>query len=368
MRKKSLLVVGPTPPPYHGVSVATQMVLASRLQQAFQVIHLETADRRGISHVNNPDCYDVLLFVKQWFRNLTLIVRHKPAIYYVPICQTRTGFIRDTLFMLPAWLLGSRVVLHLHGGKQFEQLYTESGRFWKGFMGIVLRQVTSFIVLGELFRSIFRRWTTNDRIAVIPNGVPCTWSPGTLTSPWSLASKNDDTDVRVLFLSTVSREKGVIFFLQAIALVIKKHKNAEFIIAGPWKDEETQTETLRFAEEKKLNQHIQFPGQVSGEQKQILFQKADMFVFASLLLEGQPIVVLEAMSYRLPVIATNVGCLKENVKDGETGFIIQPNNPATLADRICDLIQNPDRRRTMGENGLKRFEAKYTDEIFRKTT
>jgi hypothetical protein len=55
MRFPTLLILAPTPPPFHGVSVATQVLLTSDLAHHFHLVHIELADRRGIAFVDKPD-------------------------------------------------------------------------------------------------------------------------------------------------------------------------------------------------------------------------------------------------------------------------------------------------------------------------
>ena len=74
--KFSVLLIGPTPPPFHGVAVAVQTLVQSRLVEQFHVSHLDLADRRGIQHVNNPDFHDVVLFLRQWMRLVGMLFVH----------------------------------------------------------------------------------------------------------------------------------------------------------------------------------------------------------------------------------------------------------------------------------------------------
>src|ERR1700693_6406166 len=76
MGRPILLIVGPTPPPYHGVSVATQALLTSDLDRHYQMEHIELADRRGIEYVDKPDFHDFLLFIYQWLRLLGTLLRN----------------------------------------------------------------------------------------------------------------------------------------------------------------------------------------------------------------------------------------------------------------------------------------------------
>jgi len=99
-----LLIIGPTPPPYHGVAVALGTLLQSRLRGLFEVYHLELADRRGIAHVNIPDFHDVILFVKQWLRLVSMLFHACPTLTYLVLSQTTMEFFRDN-FLDSAGLL-----------------------------------------------------------------------------------------------------------------------------------------------------------------------------------------------------------------------------------------------------------------------
>lgn len=78
-----------------------------------------------------------------------------------------------------------------------------------------------------------------------------------------------------------------------------------------------------------------------------LFAQADLFVLPTRA-DLSPNVVLEAMATGIPVVATRVGAISEMVRDGETGFLVRPNDGAALAERIETVLSDPDRRRQMG--------------------
>ena len=93
-------------------------------------------------------------------------------------------------------------------------------------------------------------------------------------------------------------------------------------------------------------------------------QDGDIFVFPGIQQEGQPLTVLEAMCSGLPVIATDRGCLRETVVEGETGFIVQPHSPKAIADRILQLIREPHTRKHMAAHARRRYEQEYTMSTF----
>lgn len=84
---------------------------------------------------------------------------------------------------------------------------------------------------------------------------------------------------------------------------------------------------------------------------------ADVFVLSSID-EGLPLVVLEAMAAGLPVVATDIQGVDEVVVDGETGFLVPPQNPTELASKMVDL-ESPDLRQSLGQNGYERVAARF---------
>ncbi len=356
--KEIVQIIGPTPPPYHGVSVATHVLLDALPASQFSVVHLDTADRRGIAHVDQPDLWDVLLFIRQWFAHLSILLWKRPRICYLPLSQSRIGFLRDSLFMVPAFLSGSAVVAHLHGAN-FYQVYEDAGGVFRWYVDRVLKRVTKFIVLGEMLKPIFHRWAHPESIAVVPNGVP-----------ESSANRSDQPQfsspapLRIVFLSTLSRQKGLFVLLDAMPFVVREHPDVEFHIAGPWWGADTEQLVRQQLEKTHLASQVTFHGQLAGEKKMEFLQRGDLFVFPGIQQEGQPLTVLEAMCAGLPVVATDRGCLRETVIEGETGFIVPPDSPEAIAERILLMIREPHTRHRLGTNARLRYEREYTMSTF----
>jgi len=152
--------------------------------------------------------------------------------------------------------------------------------------------------------------------------------------------------------------------LQAMPLVLSAHPDVEFLIAGPWWGETTRREAEDCMASFGIAQKVRFVGSVTGRQKSEFLRSGDLFVFPGIQQEGQPMTVLEAMSEGLPVIATDRGCLKETVIDGLTGFIVPPNSPDAIAEKIARLICDSTLRESMGMNARRRVEEYYTVERF----
>ena len=354
----TILVIGPTPPPFHGVSVATEAVLKSALRERFRLCHLDLADRRGIEHVDKPDLHDVVLFLKQWWRLITLLRRERPAVAYLAISQSTIGFLRDSLLLLPAWIAGAHVVLHLHGGN-FKAWYESRSFLMRMYVRMVLRRVSYVAVLGESFRRLFEGLIASNRVAVVPNGIdwPAVQNPA--------QERHNPHRHRILHLSTLSRLKGALVLLAAIPMVVKIRQDVEFMLAGPWLNEEDRREAESFIARHGLSGHVVFTGPVSTlEHKRSIYSSADLFVFPGLQQEGQPLVVLEAMASGLPVLFTDRGCLRDTVIEGECGLEVRSGDSEHLADRLLWCLDHSEEVERMGRNARARFERFYTSEYF----
>jgi glycosyltransferase involved in cell wall biosynthesis len=114
-----------------------------------------------------------------------------------------------------------------------------------------------------------------------------------------------------------------------------------------------------------LGANICFLGECSDVPS--LLAQADILVRPSLL-EGLPLAVLEGMAAGLPVVASRVGGTPELVRDGETGFLVEPGDPADLAGRICSLLGDTAQRTAMGRRAREVVEQGYDwDDVARRT-
>jgi glycosyltransferase involved in cell wall biosynthesis len=355
--RPSVLIIGPTPPPYHGVAVATHNLLRARDVGQLVLLHLDISDRRGISHVDKPDLVDVLQFLRQWLRLAWTLSLRRPQVVYLSISQSTIGFARDALFMTLARLFRRRIVVHLHGGN-LVTWYRQRGAAIRSLVRHVLSWSTRFIVLAERFREPLSSILPADRIVVVENGIP--WSDMVRAGPAAAAGARR----RVLALSTLSREKGTLLLLEAIARLVPRWRDTEFVIAGPWLRDTDRAEAAELVRQHGLEAYVQFPGQVDGAAKQMLFAAADLFVFPGIQQEGQPLVVLEAMAAGLPVVFADRGCLRETVVCGEAGIEFQVNDPQHLAAQIEWLLERPAEILRLGTAGRRRFEERYCEQRF----
>jgi phosphatidylinositol alpha-1,6-mannosyltransferase len=108
-----------------------------------------------------------------------------------------------------------------------------------------------------------------------------------------------------------------------------------------------------------IDRHVLFAGRVSEATLHALYQRAPAYAMPASA-EGFGLVYLDAMSHRLPVIASTADAAREIVVDGETGFLIAPNDRAALADRLVKLLEDEPLRRRFGDAGYIRWRTQFS--------
>lgn len=164
----------------------------------------------------------------------------------------------------------------------------------------------------------------------------------------------DDDKIIVGMAGRINRWKGQKLFVDAAEIVAKQKTNVSFEIAGDvYQGEDFIREDLvSYIKEKKLDQTVLLDGLVQDMPS--FYRKLDVFVLPSLQPEPFGLVVIEAMSYGLPVIATNHGGPTEIIENGKEGYLVRYDNANEMAERILELVNDKEKRHSMGLLGQKK--------------
>jgi glycosyltransferase involved in cell wall biosynthesis len=157
----------------------------------------------------------------------------------------------------------------------------------------------------------------------------------------------------VLYAGRLLRIKGVHHLLGAFLRVLARFPLARLLIVGDGEEgQDLQTSARRLG----LGPRVAFLGSLPHEDVIRCMRAADVFVLPSLV-ESFGIVLLEAMSCGLPVVASRVMGIPYLVEDGLNGFLVPPTDEEVLADRITALLSDPDLRARMGEQNRSKAAA-----------
>lgn len=197
------------------------------------------------------------------------------------------------------------------------------------------------------------RLTSRARLLSIPNAMP------ELDQP--LQADPASSPPRIIMVARMSAQKDHATLLHALARLTDLEWRLELIGDGPLR-KEVESTAARLG----IHGRIDFAGFRSDVAERLA--GSQVFVLASKW-EGFPRSILEAMRAGLPVIASDVGGVRESVRDGETGFVVQSGDAAALGDRLRALIEDPALRARMGAAGRDLYERRYSlDRLVAQTT
>ena len=357
-RLPRVLIIGALPPPQHGVTGMNEILLRELRQlRQFDIRHVDTSDRRPISTVERLDLRNVLAALQHGVQTFVQLLFWRPDVVYVPVSQKSLGFLRDALFLVPATLLGRSTVVHLHGGN-LRAFYEGSGRMMKWLIRFCLSRTSRAIVLGESLRPAFAGLVAADRIVVVPNGIP------DLAPDLPRDKPRTGDRLRVLYLGTLALGKGIEVFVRSCLAVLNKTDEVDFIVAGSWWRGADRDRVQSLLASSPRHDGIRFIGEVSGAAKAELLRSMDVLVFPSIQEEGLPLTVVEAMCAGLAVIASDRGCIRETVVEGQTGFIVSPGDVAGIATKLLEFAADRSSCERLGRAGRDRYEQRHRDDVF----
>ena len=275
--------------------------------------------------------------------NEALYVMHLPGLRRADIVHVfSASYWAFVLAPVPAILaarcLGKRIVLNYRSGEAEDHLAR-----WGALVRPWLRLADEIVVPSEYLRAIFARH--GYRVRVIPNVVDVSRfryrERGTL-EPRLVSTRNLEPHYRVDNT------------LDAFALLKARYPEATLTLAGSGRDERR----LRQLAASLGTGGIRFVGRVEPTAMPGLLDSADIFVNSSVI-DNQPVSVLESFASGLPVVSTGTGDIAALVRDGETGLLVPPADPAALAKAVTSLLEDPERAGVLARQARREVET-YT--------
>ena len=161
-------------------------------------------------------------------------------------------------------------------------------------------------------------------------------------------------------VARLRREKGHILLLDAMVSVICEIPDVVLLVVGDGPD---RNQLISKSHSLGIGNHVCWLGEIEPSEVYELYGIMDVVAIPSLF-EGFGLSAAEAMAAGLPVVASDVGGLREVIDDGMSGFLIQPSNTEAFADALTRLLSDPKRARAMGQNGKKRVSRYFSEQKF----
>lgn len=354
MQKIKLLFFIKTPPPITGATIINQQIVSSKkINNAFITKSMRLSYAKNASDIGKFNLLKPLLIIQYWFKLLFTLITFNPNYVYFQLSPFNAGFYRDLLYVFLIKLFRKKLIIHLHGKgiKQKSQKYS----FLRILYKFVFKNSRIIHLSEKLAYDV--RWVFKGNIYFLPNGIK---EVGKITP------KKSSNVIQLLFVSNLFKSKGVLILLEALVLLKNDGYDFKCTILGD--DGDISLNWLQtYIKNLELFDAISLVGPKFDKDKYPYFSLADIFIHPTLS-DCFPLVLLEAMSMKLPIIATNEGAITDMIKDGINGFIVEKNNPQQIAEKIEYLIEHPKLMKEMGQKGKVKFEREFTLEVFEKNT
>ncbi len=259
---------------------------------------------------------------------------------------------------IAARLAGRMMLHHIHGPTSISvgTAVRDAGNRMAERFGMT-RAGRIIVVSRALGTTLERMGIARDRIRVVANGVP----PNREAADWRPPSARWTIGVVALFRP----RKGIEVVLEAVQLLRRRGYDVGVRAVGPFEHEAYRQSVLELAQQLNVHEYVEWVGFSHDVRAEL--QRVDLFAFPSVLGEGAPMALIEALAAGLPVVASAVEGVTEVLDPEGAGILVKPGMPAELADAIASLIDRPEAAEAMARLGRARHADRYSEDAMARS-
>lgn len=353
--KPKILFILHLPPPVHGAAMVGKWIHDSKLlNDTFDCRYINLTAAANLSDIGKVGFKKVISFSKMMMRIRRSVKVFQPDLVYVTPNASGGAFYKDFLVVNMLKRMGCRVLCHYHNkGVKRRQSYALDDQLYRLFF----RNIKVLLIVPQLYDDMKKYLRIRDTY-FCPNGVP-------MKLEHEPEADRHNEVPEILYLSNLFVSKGILDLLDALYLLrgdgYKFHCTVVGAEAAAMNGEKLKQEI----DSRHLQNMVEYVGPKYGEEKDIYLDRADIMAFPTYYpKECFPLVNLEAMERKIPVVSTREGGIPYMIKDGKTGMLCPSRDPIELAHVLAKLIKNPERRIEMAEAGYQFFKSEFTIDKF----
>ena len=350
---KKILFILHLPPPIHGAAVVGSIIQNSSLiRNTFNCRFINLATASGLNDIGKFKFSKIIRFRSLISRIKQEIRDFQPDLIYITPNSSGNAFYKDWITVQILKRTKIPVVAHFHnkGVSRNATNWLKTNLYHRFFRSL------NVILLSQRLLPDIKRFVDPQRVYICHNGLP---DMSNTTDRLQRVSE----PCHILFLSNLLIDKGILILLDALELLNKQGYDFICDIVGGETAEIDKTRLIDEIAARSLDNKVVYHGPVYGDTKTAFLKETDIFVFPTLN-EAFGLVCLEAMQNSLPVVTSAEGGIPDIVIDGYNGFICNPLDCKTIAEKIAILLSDSVKRTEMGENGRRLYEKNFTDVIF----
>lgn len=343
----TVMVLGPSLNAVSGVSTHLNQLFHSSLAKEFNLLHFQVGSeglKESLISKSSRFLFSPIYFFWQ-------LIQKKPQIVHLNTSLVPKSYWRDIAYLFVARIMGKKIVYQVHGGALPQVLFRDS-RLLTGLLKLVLSSADVVVLLAQEELLAYHNFVPAQSLEVIPNAIEIH-----ADAQWKKTPSSQDGPLRLVYVGRLAENKGIFEIVEALRILCSEGKNVQLVVAGSGPEE---VRLRSHVEDLGLNDHISFVGAIFGEEKKLIWEEADLFVFPTYHCEGLPYTLLESMAARTPPVISPVGAIPDVMEDGVHGVFVSSRNPEALAMAIERLDSDRALICRMGEAGRQRIENYYT--------
>lgn len=318
------LMVGPGPGEKGGISAVIATYLEIGFKDNIEVKYITT-------YKDGNKLYKIFIFLRS-LCNILLYMRWADIVHIH--MASGASFLRKAIIIKIAYSFNKKIIIHQHGGA-FDQFYEKAGKNRRKIIRTVFSYADRIILLSKEWKDFFVKEICNEEKAtVIFNGV--------IVPDFQ---RNNYLDKNILFIGRIDKKKGIYDLLDAFSEALKRDNEIHLYIAGTGEEQKL----IECAKRLNIEDKIELLGWVRGKEKDDIMRKCSLMILPSYT-EGMPVSVLEAMSYSMCTIVSDVGGVPQIIDDGVNGLLIKPGHPEMIEQKINFAISKPTEKMKIGQN------------------
>lgn len=310
-----------------GIASVTNGYYGSSLEDNYEIKYVE-------SYCDGTRLKKALKALKAYVQFRKVLIDFKPDIVHM---HTSFGpsFYRMQPFLFMAVKRKIPVVNHCHGA-DFDEFFVHAPAAKKRFIKRIYSKFDVVIALSAEWKQKLASIVDKNRLVVISNYCKPE-DPKELEKLEDFRFENR----QIIFLGELGRRKGGFDFATIISNTAVKLSGVRFVLCGDGARDDV--EKIR-SDVQRLCKGVDvvFPGWVRGKKKDELLRQSSIFLLPSYH-EGQPMSILDAMAYGLPVVSTLVGGIPKLVDDGKSGYLVHPGDTEAISERIVTLLKDKEK-------------------------
>jgi glycosyltransferase involved in cell wall biosynthesis len=349
----NILFFAQLPPPFHGASMRNESLFESKkIRKKVNFIYVSFNYSKTLKDLGLFSFKKVRIFLSTFFKVLKVIYSRKIDLVYFTYSFRRYGVLRDSIFVALFRIFKIPILFHFRNKGAFElsklSIYDE-------LIGFSLKKGYYICISKTAVKDVQEKIDLK-KLFIVNNGI-------TKHDNLVMTPKNFRGEIKLLYVANFRKEKGIFNILDIFKILSTKIIGKKTILTIVGGEGDVSNDDIKKYIFKNNLKNVSIEGPLFGENKYEKYIESHIFVYPTLN-DVFPGVILEALQFGLPVIANDIGSIKDIVKNGVNGAICDSQDINSFVDKLLILINNPNLCYEISKQNIEDFDKKYDQSIF----